>query len=472
VAQLPVPGRAGGTARLTDGAVLVIDPLPDEPRAALRALIDAGHDAVLVGGCVRDRLLGHGAGTDWDLATSAPPEVVSALFPGSRWENRFGTVTLAGTPLIEITSYRTESGYADRRRPDAVSFVGTLAEDLGRRDFTINAIAWRPSDLEAGTGELIDPHGGVDDLRAGVIRAVGDPDARFAEDALRLLRGVRFSARLGFRIDAATERAIERAAPSAATLSAERVRDELIRLLREDSVPPSVALARWEALGLLPVLLPELAALRGVPQAKPVPGDALDHSLLTADALPGADHVLRLAGLLHDLGKATTHADGHFIGHDTVGAELAEGVARRLRFGERDVARVRDVVRHHMFGYDPSWTDAAVRRFIARVGADRLDDVLALRDADNTASGIAPAHGHTRHLRERIDAQRRAPVHTHQLAIDGNDLQRELGLAPGPLIGQTLARLMDAVIDDPSRNERDALLTLAREAATGGNSGR
>ncbi len=466
MAQLPVPGRAGGTARLTDGAVHVIDPLPDEPRAALRALIDAGHDAVLVGGCVRDRLLGRASDPDWDLATSAPPEVVNALFPGSRWENRFGTVTLAGPPLIEITSYRTESGYADRRRPDAVSFVGSLAEDLSRRDFTINAIAWRPSDLDAGTGELIDPHGGIDDLHAGVIRAVGDPDQRFAEDALRLLRAVRFSARLGFRIDPATERAIERAAPSAATLSAERVRDELMRVLREDSVPPSGALARWEALGLLGALLPELAALRGVPQAKPVPGDALDHSLRTADALPGADHVLRLAGLLHDLGKATTLADGHFIGHDRVGAELAEGVARRLRFGERDVARVRDVVRHHMFGYDPSWSDAAVRRFIARVGPDRLEDVLALRDADNVASGIPPGAGHTGDLRDRIDEQRRAPVHTRQLAVDGDDLQRELGLAPGPVIGSTLARLMEAVIDDPSRNERGALLALARETTT------
>jgi putative nucleotidyltransferase with HDIG domain len=461
VAQLPLPGRAGGGAGLTDGADHVIS-LPDEPRAALRALIDAGHDAVLVGGCVRDRLIGADS-TDWDLATSAAPDVVHALFPGSRWENRFGTVTLAGPPLVEITSYRTESGYRDRRRPDAVSFVGSLADDVARRDFTINAIAWRPTDLDAGTGSLVDLHGGVADLRAGVVRAVGDPDERFAEDALRLLRAVRFSLHLGFSIDADTEAAIVRAAPTSAALSAERVRDEVLRLLRDPSVRPSAAFARWEALGLLGVLLPELAALRGIPQGKPLPGDALDHSLRTADALPADDPVLRLAGVLHDLGKATTMADGHFIGHETVGAELAEAVMRRLRFPERDVERVRALVRHHMFGYERAWSDAAVRRFMARVG-EWLDDVLALRAADNTASGVDVA-GDSEDLRGRVEAQRRAPLRTRHLAVNGHDLQRELGIAAGPEIGRILARLMDAVIEHPARNERATLLALARRSS-------
>ena len=459
MAQLPLPGRAGGDAGLTDGAALVIS-LPDEPRAALRALVAAGHDAVLVGGCVRDRLIG-AAGGDWDLATSAPPDAVHALFPGSRWENRFGTVTLPGQPLIEITSYRSESGYRDRRRPDDVTFVGSLADDLGRRDFTINAIAWRPNDLDAGAGTLVDLHGGLDDLRSGVVRAVGDPEERFAEDALRLLRAVRFSLSLGFSIEPETEAAILRGARSASTLSAERVRDELVRLLGDPALRPSAALARWEALGLMVVLLPELAALRGIPQGKPLPGDALDHSVRTADALPPDDPVLRMAGVLHDLGKATTMAGGHFIGHEVVGAELAEAVMRRLRFPERDVERVRALVRHHMFGYERSWTDAAVRRFIARVGV-WLDDVLALRAADNAASGVEAGDANDE-LRARVEEQRDAPLRTPQLAIDGHDLQRELGISPGPAIGRVLARLMDAVIDDPSRNERSALLALARE---------
>lgn len=463
MAKLPVPGRAGGQAGLTGGAALTIDPLPEEPRAALRALIAAGHDAVLVGGCVRDLLAGRQA-TDWDLATSAAPEVVNDLFPGSHWENRFGTVTLSGSPLIEITSYRTETAYRDRRRPDAVSFGASLADDLARRDFTINAVAWRPADLATGEGRLVDPHGGIDDLRAGVIRAVGDPDERFAEDALRLLRAVRFSLRFGFAVDPATEAAIVRAAASAATLSAERIRDELVRLLGDPAIRPSVAFGRWEQLGLLRVLLPELAALRGVPQAKPLAGDALDHSLRTADALAAGDPVLRLAGVLHDLGKATTLADGHFIGHEIVGAGLAEDVMRRLRFAERDVERVRGLVRQHMFGYDSSWTDAAVRRFMARVGLDGLDDLFALREADTAGSHVdAPTLDRTGELRERIGHQRSAPLETRQLAIDGHDLQRVLGIGPGPAIGRALARLLEAVLDDPARNEREALLALARE---------
>ncbi|MCA1587260.1 MAG: HD domain-containing protein [Chloroflexi bacterium] len=463
MAELPVPGRSNPDAGLRDGAAFTVVPLPEEPRAALRTLIDAGHEAVLVGGCVRDEITGRGA-TDWDIATSAPPEAVSELFPGSHWENRFGTVTLPGRPLVEITSYRTESGYRDRRRPDAVEFGASLAGDLGRRDFTINAIAWRPDDLAAGRGTLVDPHAGIDDLRAGVVRAVGDADERFGEDALRLLRAVRFSLRLGFAIDPATEAALAQAARSAADLSAERVRDELLRLLDDPSIAPSIAFARWEELGLLGVLLPELAALRGVPQGKPRAGDALDHSLRTADALPATDRVLRLAGLLHDLGKAATLADGHFIGHEQVGAEMTAALMHRLRFPEREVESVVPLVRAHMFDYQPSWTDAAVRRFIGRVGLDRLDALFALRAADSAASGVGePTSGGTDELRERIAGQRRAPLETRQLAIDGHDLQRELGLEPGPGIGRVLASLLESVLDDPSRNERETLLAMARE---------
>ena len=463
MAQLPVPRRAGPDAGLKDGAAQSFA-LPERVGATLEALIRAGHEAVLVGGSVRDLVLG-GSTRDWDLATAATPDVVSALFRSSHWENRFGTVTLPGNPLVEITSYRTESTYADRRRPDEVRFGTSLVDDLGRRDFTINAVAWRPVDLDAGTGTIVDPHGGLDDLRLGVIRAVGDPAERLAEDALRVLRAVRFSLRFGFDIEPETRRALVEAAPTAATLSGERVRDEVERLLGDEAIAPSAAFARWEAFGLLDVLLPELAALRGVPQGKPIPGDALDHSLRTADAIAG-DRVLRLAALLHDVGKATTRANGHFIGHETVGAELAAVVMRRLRYASRDVDRVSALVRHHMFNYEPTWTDAAVRRFIARIGLDAMDDLFALREADNAASGVAElGRGGTAELRQRIAAQREAPLETRQLAIDGDDLQRELGMAPGPAIGRMLAELLDIVIADPSRNERDELLLLARGLA-------
>ena len=447
-----------------DGAPLTID-LPPSVRAVLARLAVDGLEAALVGGSVRDLVTG-ATPTDWDVATAAPPERVAALFPGSSWENRFGTVTVRGDPDVQVTTYRHEGPYLDRRRPEHVRWGTSLADDLARRDFTVNAIAWRPADLDAGAGTLVDPYDGIGDLRRGVLRAVGDPAERFDEDALRMVRAVRFATRLGLALDAATEAAIVAHAGDVASLSGERVRDELLRMLRASppAAPPSAALALMERLGLLTVLLPELAVLRGVPQTKALRGDALDHSLRTADALPADRPVLRLAGLLHDLGKATTLADGHFIGHDVEGARMAEEVLQRLRLPRTDATWVVRLVRQHMFAYTPAWTDAAVRRFVRRVGADLLDDLFALRAADNAASGARePATGGMGELRQRV-AQVLASdaLEQGQLAIDGNDLVAELGVAPGPQIGELLRRLLEAVLDDPSQNTRERLLALAR----------
>ncbi|HEX2194007.1 MAG TPA: CCA tRNA nucleotidyltransferase [Candidatus Limnocylindria bacterium] len=457
-----------------DGDELVVA-IPPSVRRVLRTLRDAGHEAALVGGCVRDVVRGE-TSTDWDVATSGPPEAVAALFPGSSWENRFGTVTVTaadgGGPAVEATTYRVEGPYLDGRRPAEVRWGTSLHGDLSRRDFTINAMAWVPSDpatMDAGT--LVDPFHGADDLRAGVLRAVGDADERFAEDALRLVRAVRFAVRFDLRLDPATERAIRRNASAAAALSGERVRDELTQILRGQA--PSRAFALMESLGLLDVLLPELAALRGVPQAKSPPGDALDHSLRTVDALPAHDPALRMAGLLHDLGKATTLADGHFIGHEREGAQLAERVLRRLRTPNADLARITALIRHHMFAYAPAWTDAAVRRFVRRVGEARLDDLFSLRAADNLASGARePATGGLDELRARarhvVEAD---PIRPGQLAVDGHDLMRELGIEPGPLVGRLLAQLFEAVLDAPELNKREALLRLARERAASASGG-
>ena len=452
---------------LRDGDDLRID-LPAFVARVLGELAAAGHEAALVGGCVRDLVRGE-ASTDWDVATSAPPETVQAIFPGSVWENAFGTVTVMpddGAPPVEVTTYRIEGPYRDRRRPTSVSWAGSLEEDLARRDFTVNAMAWRPLDLAAGLGRLVDPHGGTRDLAAGELRAVGDPEQRIAEDALRMVRALRFATRLELRLDDATAAAIRRHAAAAAGLSGERVRAELLRIL-SGSAPPSTALARMEELGLLAALLPELAALRGVPQAKALAGDALDHSLRTVDALPPEDPVLRLAGLLHDLGKASTLADGHFIGHEREGAGLAAGVMRRLRFGRAEIARVQRLIRQHMFAYSPEWTDAAVRRFVRRVGPDLLEDLYALRRADDIASGVVePTMGGLDELRRRALAVVRSdPIGQRQLAVDGNDLVAELGLQPGPIVGRLLTELLEAVIDDPALNRRDLLLERARRAA-------
>ena len=317
-----------------------------------------------------------------------------------------------------------------------------------------------------GSGRLVDPHGGAADLEAGLLRAVGDPDERFDEDALRLLRAVRLANRFQLRVDPPTEAAILANAPNAAGLSGERVRDELMRILA-GAAPPSRAFELMERLGLLDVLLAELAALRGVPQTKRLAGDALDHSLRTADALPAVDPVLRLAGLLHDLGKATTLADGHFLHHDRDGAVLAEQVLQRLRAPRAEVTRVGRLVRHHMFAYTPDWTDAAVRRFVRRVGVDLLPDLFALREADDVASGVDEPPGGWKELRDRVASVANDPLEARQLAISGDDLVTQLGIAPGPAIGRMLAALLDAVVEDPTLNSREQLLTLARAMASG-----
>ena len=423
----------------------------------LDTLTDAGQQAALVGGCIRDLVSGS-VPDDWDVATSAPPEQVVALFPGSTWENRFGTVTVqTDDGLVEVTTFRSESAYRDARHPGDVRWGASLTDDLDRRDFTINAMAWVPP------GPLLDPHGGQADLAARVLRAVGDPDERLGEDALRLLRAARFAATLDLTIEPATAAAVRRHAANAGRLSGERVRDELVRMLR--APVPSRAIGLLEDLTLLPVVLPELAALRGVEQGKLLGGDAFDHSLRTADALPASDPVLRLAGLLHDIGKAPTAADGHFIGHEGVGATLAEARLRQLAFPGATVERVAHLIRHHMVLYSSDWTDAAVRRFLRRVGADQVDDLLALRRADTAASaGPETRDAAADELSRRLALVRQnAALAVTDLAIDGNELMAECGMTPGPRIGRALAHLLETVTDDPSLNTRDHLLTEARK---------
>ena len=481
--------------------------LPVPVTDLLDVLLADGHEAALVGGCVRDLVRGDSPG-DWDVATSAPVQRVVELFPGSNVENRFGTVTVRRSGLqMQVTPYRIESAYRDHRRPSEVRFGGDIEDDLARRDFTINAMAWMPAEFTPGDrrtsesagegpeftpgvkdeapdgpgpeprtprviseppaereGRLIDPHGGRTDLERRVLRSVGRPEVRFEEDALRLLRAVRFATLLDLEIEERTRYALARLAGNARHLSGERLRDELTRILRATDPPPSHAFRLMEELQLLPVVLPELAQLRGIPQGKPLPGDALDHSLRTADALPPDDPILRLAGLLHDLGKATTLADGHFIGHENVGADLARLVMQRLRFSRAEIGRVAHLVRQHMFAYAPAWTDAAVRRFILRVGRASLPDLFALRRADNAASGIAEGSiDGLRELTARIEAvSRGAALEPAQLAVHGDDLMAELRLRPGRRIGQLLATLMEAVLEDPAANDRETLLSLAR----------
>ncbi|MBA2632070.1 MAG: CCA tRNA nucleotidyltransferase [Chloroflexi bacterium] len=443
--------------------------LPDTVRRVLAVLAGAGHEVALVGGSVRD-LGGGDAGSidNWDVATSARPEQVAPLFAEAVWQNRFGTVTIVGPSPVEVTSYRTEDGYSDRRRPDEVRFGASLEEDLGRRDFTINAVAWVPTDLDAGRGRVVDPFGGRADMEARLLRTVGEPRERFGEDALRLVRAARFAGRFGLAIEPATEAALRELAPTIAAVSPERIRDELVRILAAEV--PSRAIRVLEHVGLLTPILPEVAALRGVPQAKLAPGDALDHTLAAVDAVPRDEHAsVRIGALLHDIGKATTLADGHFIGHERVGAELAAEVLGRLRVPGWEAARIIHAVRHHMYAYDETWTDAAVRRFIRRLEPIGTTVLFALRRADNAASGVGTSgEANQADLERRLHLElERQPdlLLRSRLAIDGHDLQRELGIDPGPRIGHVLDRLVERAVDDPSLNERSVLLRLAVEVA-------
>jgi putative nucleotidyltransferase with HDIG domain len=346
--------------------------------------------------------------------------------------------------------------------------------DLARRDFTVNAIAWGRGVAEEGPPSIVDPFEGRADLERRILRAVGDPAARFGEDALRMIRAVRLAAVLGFTLEPATLAAIHENAALVAHLSHERVGAEVDKLLLAPR--PSVGLRLAAETGLLEVVAPELAAQRGVPQNKVDGEDLWDHTLRTVDAAPASRPVVRLAALVHDLGKPATLADGHFHHHDVVGARLAESMLRRLRFPRPVVDAVVHLVRHHMFTVDPSLSDAGIRRFLKRVEPRSLDALFALRRADDIGSGLPPDDPVLVAFRTRLDAElaAEAALDRGALAIDGDDLIRELGLAQGPRLGQLLDALLERVLDDPQLNDRATLLLVARgllredEAEVGG----
>ncbi len=454
MARLPVPGPELTGGELGTGS------FPAEVLGLLETLREAGHAAYVVGGSLRDLMLGR-VPVDWDMATDARPERIVDHFPGAVYENRFGTVAVRhGGETFEITTFRRDHDYADFRRPHRVEFGDTVGEDLARRDLTVNAMAWggRPGDPL----ELLDPYDGRADLALGVLRAVGDPAARFGEDALRMVRTARLAATLEFAIEPATLSAMSHRAELVRHLSGERVAAELDRLLAAPT--PSLGLRPIGSTGLLRWISPELADQRGIPQNKVAGEDLWDHTLRTVDAARADRPVVRIAALLHDIGKPATYADGRFIGHEALGARLAGDLLTRLRFPRATAERVVLLVRNHMFAYEPGWGDAAVRRFIAKVGRSALEELLELREADNVGSGQPPDANDLEELRGRVAAQLAAEVALDRsdLAVDGDDLIGEFGLEPGPRLGAILERLLEAVIEDPALNDRPTLLMLAQ----------
>jgi poly(A) polymerase/tRNA nucleotidyltransferase (CCA-adding enzyme) len=423
--------------------------------------VEAGFSIFIVGGAVRDYFL-HRPTNDFDFATDALPTQVMRLFRTVIPTGiKHGTVTvLFKGNSYEVTTFRTDGTYGDHRHPEKVVFVRSLQDDLQRRDFTINALA-----ANASTGEVIDMHGGLDDIALKTIRAIGEPPKRFEEDALRILRACRFAAQLGFSIHPRTMEAMRMLSKNLIMVSGERVHAELFKIL--ESEKPSVGLLAMYDCGALEVLLPELAAGNGVQQKGAHMYDVMLHGLYSCDAAPRSKPLVRLAALLHDIGKVPTRtiqADGDvtFYHHEAHSKRMAGNILQRLKCSNEEKSVVLNLIGNHMFHYTPDWTDGAVRRFVNRVGLDSIDDLFALRLADQAAIHGFVAPGNLIEFEKRIkrvlDAG--AALSYKDLAIDGNDLA-ELGIPKGPEMGLVLNELLNTVLDDPTENEPGKLKTIA-----------
>lgn len=451
----------------------LLDLIPKHVFELCQQLAAHGFRGWLVGGSVRDALasqLGqeqkHPA--DWDVATSATPEQVQRIFRRVIPTGiAHGTVTvLCQCDKVEVTTLRGETTYSDGRHPDSVTFVNDIAADLARRDFTVNAIAFDPLEQQ-----VIDPYAGLTDLRARVLRAVGDPALRFGEDGLRVLRAARFAATLEFELEPATLAAIRPSLASYRKVSPERIRDEWSKALT--ATQPSRAFQLMLDHGLLDITAKELVHMHGCTQNRHHAFDVWKHTMSVLDGCPPGPADLRLAALLHDVGKPVTRAthpttgDFTFYHHEQAGAKMANELLGRLRYPNETRARVTEIVRHHLVVYDTNWTDAAMRRWLKRVSTELWRDVIALAHADVQGKGravpdeIERLHQLTCHA-ERIIAEG-AALSIRDLAISGADLMAGLGITPGPLVGKLLRQLLDDVIERPEDNQRERLLERAQD---------
>ena len=433
--------------------------LPEHAARAVARLEAAGFETWAVGGCVRDSLRG-AAPHDWDLCTAARPEEMQAVFAGARVLEtglKHGTLTLLtdGEPL-EITTFRADGAYSDGRHPDGVRFVRRIEADLARRDFTVGAMAWHP---QRG---LCDPFGGQKDLQNGVLRAVGDPNARFQEDALRILRAVRFASKLGFTVEPETAAAMRRQAARLDCVAAERVREELTGAL----CGRFARRALMEFADVIGTVLPELEPMFGCAQQNPHHlYDVWEHSARAVEQVPNIP-ALRWSMLLHDCGKPACktvdeNGVGHFYGHPKVSREIAERILRRLRFSGEDTARILLLVEQHDRPLGD--TDKLVRRRLSQIGEARFRDLLAIKKGDAVGQGTHPEdvawlHGMEQCLNDVLAAE--SCFSLRQLAVDGNDI-KALGLS-GPAVGEMLHALLGAVIDGQADNTREALIACAR----------
>jgi len=461
----------------------MIKKIPKPIIEIIQKLEAAGFEAFVVGGCVRDLLMDVEP-KDWDVTTNAKPEEVAKIFPDSFYENAFGTVGVKSEAgVVEVTTYRIESKYSDKRRPDEVKFAKTLEEDLSRRDFTVNALALK---IKNSDFEIIDLYDGKKDLKNKIIRAVGDANERFDEDALRMMRAVRFAAGLGantivkrttgprklsekmpFEIEEKTKRAITKNAKNLKFIALERIQDELNKILVSDFAAEGIELLR--ELKLLQYIIPELEKGYGVGQNRHHIYSIWEHLILSLKNCPSEKLEVRLATLLHDIAKPDTKrgegAFSTFYNHDHVGARVAEKILKRLKYSSDTIKKVRLLVDNHMFYYNVDEVGASsVRRLVQKVGLENIEDLIDLRVGDRLGSGVPKAVPYKlRHFKYMVDKISSDPLSVKMLKVNGNDLMKDLKLKPGPMLGAILDVLLSEVIDSPEKNKKESLLTRAKK---------
>ncbi len=436
----------------------------------IETLEKAGFEAWIVGGCVRDIFLGRKP-KDWDITTNATPEDIQKLFEDTFYTNTFGTVGIVNETtsdeslkVVEATPFRTEGPYSDARRPDEVRFTSHIEDDLKRRDFTINALAFNPTKTK-----MLDYYNGVGDMAEGLIRAVGDPTERLNEDALRILRAVRIAAELDFTIEKSTEEAMKACAPQLAKISQERIRDEFTRIL--NSRQPKKALLLAQELGILSSIVPELEQGIGVEQNQAHSFDVYEHNLRALQHAADKDwnFTVRLSALFHDIGKPATRRwsdqkrDWTFHGHDVVGAKMTKKALERLKFPRETIDTVSNLVRWHMFFSDPDKvTLSAVRRIITNVGKENIENLVNLRICDRIGTGRPKEQPfRLRKYQAMIEQALQDPLSVTMLAIDGKQLMDVTREKPGPRLGWMLHALLEEVLDDPTRNSKEYLYDRA-----------
>lgn len=470
--------------------------IPAAVLSIYKKIEEAGLEVYLVGGSVRNLLMRLPV-KDWDLTTNATPKDLLKIFPDGFYDNVFGTVGIpiktieqfnneAISRVVEVTTFRTEHGYSDKRRPDIVRWGKTIEEDLSRRDFTINAIAMKLSPVEHLEGgrlnppdgggshdspkvegyEIIDPLGGQKDIELKIVKAVGDPNERFKEDALRLLRAIRIATEFSFTIEENTWNAIVNDSELIKHISNERIRDELLRILASNYPHEGVLLLKNSR--LLQYIIPELMEGIDVSQARPGRHhitDVFTHNILSLKFCASIDPIVRFATFLHDVGKPKVKSSDEnglviFHNHEIVGAKIAGRICERLKFSKKDREKVINLIRWHMFTVDEKITDAAVRRFIRRVGVENVKDMMDLRIGDRLGGGTQKAESWRLKLfKKRIEDQLKpAPFSLNDLAVDGNDIMKELNIKPGPKVGEILQKLFEEVDEDLSKNNREYLL--------------